>query len=174
LASTNGRPARTRTHRIASVAQENTMNIQRIVLLLALCAPVVVPLPGHDARAATAGTTLAGRAYVSGGVTQDEREALAAQRGRYALEVITAARGSGAYLAGVRVRVTDESGRTVLDTMLDGPWLLVDLAPGRYRIDAVLGGTTQSRTVAIPAGGHREAYFYFDVEAEVAPRAAGG
>jgi hypothetical protein len=149
-------------------------NAGRVVSILALCATIVAQVSGNGARAASEGTTLAGRPFVSGGVTQDERDALSALRSRYALEVVTAARGSGAYLAGVHVTVIGENGRKLLDTALDGPWLLVDLAPGRYTVDATLGGQAQSRTVTIPAGGRREAYFYFDVEAEVVPRAAGG
>jgi hypothetical protein len=106
---------------------------------------------------------------VSGGVSSEEQAVLYAQRQHFSLWVITAAKKSGAYLADVRVKVTDTQRRVVLDAPLDGPWLFVDLPVGRYVIAAQLNGQTQQHVTTIHPGDHHQAFFYFDVDADVLP-----
>ena len=115
------------------------------------------------AGAATTGTSAAGYPYVSGGVGDSEQRALQADRGRYSLWAVTAARGSGAFLADVRVRVTDQRQRTVFDGALDGPWLMIDLPRGRYTVEATHDGQTVRRTTAIGQGEHERMVLYFNV-----------
>jgi len=114
------------------------------------------------------GQTLRGEPFLAGGIGQDEIAALRLARGGYDLSVTTAARRSGAYLADVRLRIRDEAGQLVFDRVLGGPWLLVDLKPGRYALEASRAGEVQKATVAVAAGTTREQVFYFDVP-EVPP-----
>jgi hypothetical protein len=107
-------------------------------------------------------TTAQGRAYVGGGVTDDERLEMQAQRDRYSLWVLTAARKSGAYLSNVHVVITDMNKTVVFDAPIDGPWLFVDLPLGRYTVQATYRGETQSRVTTIHQGDHHQAIFYFD------------
>jgi len=116
------------------------------------------------------GATDQGWRYVSGGIGLDEREQFAQMRGDYSLRVATAARGSGAYLAEVEVRITDESGKPVFQRELDGPLLLIDLPPGRYVVEATLAGEARRARTGIAANERREVYFYFDVAADVLPK----
>jgi hypothetical protein len=121
------------------------------------------------ALAATRGTSAQGRPVVSGGASYEELQALHAKRDDYNLWLVTAAKRSGAYLADVRVRITDAERRTVFDGLLDGPWLFIDLALGRYGIEASFNGETQQRFTTIHPGDHHQAFFYFDVPDEVSP-----
>lgn len=118
------------------------------------------------------GMTADGRAYASGGIGLGEREELAQLRSAYRLRVATAARLSGAYLAAVQVTIADAGGRRIFDRALAGPLLLVDLAPGRYTVEATnRQGQTQRVQTTIAASGQREIYFYFDVPgADVRPK----
>lgn len=109
------------------------------------------------------GTSAQGVAFVDGGIGRAEVEALQAERARYSLRVLTAARGSGAYLAGVRLQIRDARGQVVLAREMEGPWLLADLPEGRYEIAAVFGWQTRSAAVALHAGEHRQVDLYFDV-----------
>lgn len=93
-----------------------------------------------------------------------------AQRDRYSLWVITAAKGSGAYLADVNVRITDAGKKQVLEHAMAGPWLLVDLPPGRYEVEASFRGERHSRATRIEAGDRHQIVFYFDVPAETLPK----
>jgi len=122
---------------------------------LALCAAA-------PTQALQRGTTDLGRAYISGGVGAAEQETLRTEGKGYGLAILTAARGSGDFLADVHVHITDAQSRTVLDTVMDGPWLLVDLPAGRYAVEATRNGRVQQHTVEFLANGRVETVFYFD------------
>ncbi|HEX6362585.1 MAG TPA: carboxypeptidase regulatory-like domain-containing protein [Albitalea sp.] len=123
------------------------------------------------AWAAQEGVTPAGVRYLSGGVSEEEAAVLQSRRGEYTLWVVAAARGSGAYLADVAVRIVDAKGSTVFEGVTDGPWLMVDLPLGRYVVEARLGDETLRRTTTIHAGDHHQAVFHFDVDVDVRPAA---
>src|SRR3954468_10771778 len=85
--------------------------------------------------------------YVTGGVGTDEQERMKTlEQEGYNLNLLFAEKGTGAYLADVHVRVTDSSGRTMLEAMADGPALVAKLPPGRYHIAAEHNGVRQTRT----------------------------
>ena len=108
-----------------------------------------------------------GAQWVSGGVGTDEREEMVMALPDHNLKVLTAAEGSGAFLAAVRVVVRAAGGWTVFETTLEGPWLLARLPPGRYDLVATWGGRSQARSFTIPPTGRRELFLYWtapDVE----------
>jgi hypothetical protein len=115
------------------------------------------------------GSTTQQRAFTSGGASVEELNALYERREAFSLWLITAAKRSGAHLAEVQVRITDANQRVVLDTQMQGPWLMVDLALGRYTIEARFNGQVQKRVSTIHSGDHHQAFFYFDVADEVSP-----
>ena len=122
-----------------------------------------------SAQAIQQGATTQGNRYLSGGVSDAEQASLHAQREGFNLWVVTAAKKSGAYLADVRVKVTDSRQRVVFDAALDGPWLLIDLPLGRYVVEARLNGETQQHVTTIHPGDHHQAFFYFSDDADVSP-----
>lgn len=122
-----------------------------------------------SAGAVVRGTTTEGLNFANGGVTVDELHDLADERQQYDLWVTTAAKGSGAFLSDVQVKITDAKKNVVLETLMEGPWLLVDLAPGKYTIEATFDGKSQKHTTSIAQGGHHQAILYFDTPAEVSP-----
>lgn len=135
---------------------------------------MLASLAAGAALAATEGKTAQGEPYVSGGVALGEKEALKERRPDFSLWVVTAAKKSGSFLADARVKITDEAGKTVLDTKLDGPWLLVNLKVGKYKVDASFGKQTLEKTTNIQKGDHHEMLFYFDVEVETLPKGEKG
>jgi hypothetical protein len=140
--------------------------MKRIALMLAL-AWLLQP-----AGAMQRGTTEQGRPFVTGGVGAEEMDTLNSEKKQYALAILTASKGSGAFLADVHIRITDAQSRQVLDTVLDGPWLLVDLPPGRYQVEATLNSRVQKNVVTLGIGDHHQAAFYFDThdDVEASPR----
>jgi hypothetical protein len=75
--------------------------------------------------------------YISGGVGQEEAATLRENRAAYTLWLATATARGAAWLSDVRVRITQRAGGVLmLDHRLDGPWLMADLPPGDYRIEA--------------------------------------
>jgi len=126
-------------------------------------------LAGTAGHAATEGFTAQGLPYVTGGISRGERETLGSRRGDFSLWVVTAAKKSGAFLADVQVRITDRSGKVVLDTRMDGPWLLVALGAGEYQVETRHDSQTRVKTTRIHSVDRHEMMFYFDVQAEVLP-----
>lgn len=134
--------------------------------LAVACAATMAALMTDSALAITSGKTGLGGAYVSGGIGQGEIASLEAQRDKYSLWVITAAKVSGAYLADVQVKIRDKDGKLALDHRLEGPWLLVDLPLGRFEVEASYAGQTSRKTTTIHAGDRHQMVFYFDLPAD--------
>lgn len=119
------------------------------------------------------GQTMNGRRYVSGGIGQDEVEQIKQMSDKFTLQLIVSSR-SGAYLANMQVSITGANSQKVLDAPLDAPWLLVDLAPGMYKVFVMhRNGQTQERNVTIASGKKTELVVQFDVPADTAKNPAG-
>jgi hypothetical protein len=88
---------------------------------------------------------------MSGGIGKVEREAIEAQQANYKLKLVFTGQG-GMYLSRVSVVMTNKAGEEVLNTVAKGPYLLVDLAPGRYHVEATAEGNTKKFVVSI--GSH--------------------
>jgi hypothetical protein len=131
----------------------------------------IAALAAFPAASMTDGRTAQDRPSVSGGITPDEVADLRTKQPFYNLSVLTAARGSGAYLASVKVRIVDAQTTPVLETVMDGPYLLVDLAPGKYQLELVNEGETQKRTLTMQEGRPQRLVVYFNSDAEVSPDA---
>jgi hypothetical protein len=122
---------------------------------------VAIALGAAVATAAPKVTPDGSVAWLSGGVTADERAELVLQLPDYNLRVVTAAQRSGSYLSDVALAIRDAKGTVVLQVTLDGPMLYARMAPGRYDLELSHGGLTQKRTVVVPPTGRREAFFYW-------------
>lgn len=119
------------------------------------------------------GQTVSGRRYASGGIGQDEVEQLKQMSDKFTLQLIVSSR-SGAYLADMQVSITGANSQKVLDAPLDAPWLLVDLAPGTYKVFIThRNGQTQERNVTIASGKKTELVVQFDVPADTAKNPSG-
>ena len=100
--------------------------------------------------------------FISGGIGADEAEAMKAQASSYALALTFAQhqRGQDVYLASVPVVIrTADGGATVLDTVTEGPYLLVNLPEGRYRVSAVYQHNEKTAEVQVRAGAHQRHTF---------------
>jgi hypothetical protein len=114
------------------------------------------------AESVVEGRTAQDRRYIAGGIGLDESEPMKAAARDFPLAITVAAK-SGAYLADSRIRIEDARGAVILDTQLKAPYLLVDLAPGKYKVDATLQGQRQTRNVDIAAKAPARIVFTFDV-----------
>ncbi len=121
--------------------------------------------------AITEGRTANDRAYASGGVGLEESERLKQMADKYSLQLIISSR-SGAYLADTRVTITGANSQKILDVPLDAPWLLVDLAPGTYKVLVAHAGLTQERSVTLAPGKREQIVVQFSVPADTAKNPA--
>ena len=117
------------------------------------------------------GRTSNDRPYVSGGVGLEESERLKQMADKFSLQLIVSSR-SGAYLADARVTIVGANNQKLLDMALDAPWLLVDLAPGSYKVSVAHAGSTQERNVTLAPGKREEIVVQFNVPADTAKNPA--
>lgn len=102
--------------------------------------------------------------FVTGGVGEDEQKALRAIQGQYNLHLTLAVKGSGEYVSGVKVKIEDAKGHTLLDTTTDGPNLFVQLKPGHYKVTADRDGHMIAEGVAVPTKHGTAVVFHFPTE----------
>jgi hypothetical protein len=137
------------------------------LLTALLAAPWLIAGP---AAAQTQDKTAGGFLYSTGAVTAEELRKLAREKDKYSLWVTTAAKGSGAFLSDAKVKILDaHKQNVVLDTLIVGPWLMVDLPPGTYQVETSFGQQTLKRTARIDRGEHNQLVLYFDSPADVSP-----
>jgi len=129
------------------IALRPTIDSRRLlaILIAALLAALVTSTVFAFSRSQSA----QGWAFLDGGMGRTDIESMDAEKGKYSLWVITAARVSGAYLADVDVSITDERGAKVFERRLQGPWLLIDLPLGRYEVRGRVGQETRGTVFRI-------------------------
>lgn len=113
--------------------------------------------------------------YITGGVGGAEADAMKAAAPRYslALSFATQLRGRDVYLATVPVVIRNASGNTLLDVVTEGPYLLVNLAAGRYEVSASHRGRQKTMKVQIRADRHERVSFVWTGEDEAEPQDRG-
>ena len=87
--------------------------------------------------------------YVSGGFGMDERQALNDVARDYNLKLVFAEKGSGAYVADVKLAIANAKGQKILEAVSEGPWFLVKLTPGRYKVTAEAMGKSLTQQVRV-------------------------
>ena len=117
------------------------------ISLVATAAALALP-----AFALDRGTVLGDRAYTMGGIGADEVSQMKGERSRYTLQVTTAQRDTGAFLADARVRITNAASQVVFDQPLSGPILMIDLPPGRYEVSVAYQGREQHQAATVGQG----------------------
>ena len=125
--------------------------------LQAQAADIALPPEQHSGAAA----------YVSGGIGVGEAERFQAAFKDYPLVVqLFEHRASrDVYTADASVKITDTSGQVVLEQQSDGPYMLVRLPPGEYRVVASLKGhALPERRVRVGEHGHEKATFVFPAD----------
>ena len=130
-----------------------TAFMQRLLPCIVLTGLLLTPLAYADELPTLpAAKAQNGVNYLSGGVGEGQAVAMKLAAANYST-MLTFADPSGAYLADVKVIIQDSKGATVLDTVSEGPMLLVDLPPGQYRVAAEYKGNTQSQPLSVKGKG---------------------
>ena len=96
--------------------------------------------------------------FTCGGVGQGEQDRFKSEAAAHHA-LVTFSSTSGAYVAGVEVKVTAQDGKVVLQGTCEGPLMLLDVpAPGRYRIDAAYSGKAQHNDVQLGTGSAKVSF----------------
>ena len=122
---------------------------------------IISPLSNADTSSLPSVATQGAVSYVTGGVGEDEADAFKRAAAEYPLELLFAQRAQpkDMYLADVKVIIRDRSGRPVLETTAEGPFLLARIPAGTYQVEAEFGGLKKRQAVEIRPGKHQRAVF---------------
>ncbi len=111
---------------------------------------------------------------VSGGVSVNARDNLRSQVPPHNVKMVFAL-NTGNYLSDVDVKVTDRSGKVVIQDVSNGPWLYAQLPPGSYTATATYNGSAKTHRFSVGKSGVRTAQFRWpaSVEQQAGGSAAG-
>src|SRR5688572_10589294 len=102
---------------------------------------------------------------VSGGVSVNARDNMRAQTPPHNLKMVFAL-NTGNYVSDVQVKVTDRSGKVVLEDVSNGPWLFATLPAGSYNATATYNGTPVTQKITVARGSARTAQFRWPASVE--------
>jgi len=88
---------------------------------------------------------------INGGVDLDQADAIKRVQSRYNLRIEISGRGGNYYVADNLKLI--QGGDVVAEIPQAGPWLLLDVPPGRYTLLGDFGGTEVKRDVVVTNGG---------------------
>ena len=102
---------------------------------------------------------------VSGGVSLNARDTLRGSESNANVKLVFAL-NTGNYVSDVQVKVTDKSGRLVIDDTSNGPWLLARLPAGSYTAQATYNGSTVTQKFSVGSKGLKTAQFRWPASVE--------
>jgi hypothetical protein len=117
------------------------------------------------ARSVDASRSATGVATVSGGVGTAARENMRTQAPPHNVKMVFSL-NTGNYLSDVQVKVTDSSGRTVIDELSNGPWLYAQLPAGNYTATATYNGKPVIQRFSVGNSGAKTAHFRWPASVE--------
>jgi hypothetical protein len=109
---------------------------------------------------------------VGGGVGVNARARLSDQAAPDHNVKLVFSLSTGNYLADVDVKVTDRSGKTVIDGVSPGPWLYAKLPAGTYTAKATYMGETVTEDFTVGRSGQRVAHLRWPAKVEMQASAA--
>jgi hypothetical protein len=123
------------------------------VLLVSLAAVLSLGtlLPTGSANALTGPVAVHGVKYITGGVGIEERDLLKTAYKDYNLKLVFAMT-SREYLASIKTVVSEPGGKTIFETVTDGPWLLARLPEGHYMVTAYYHQKEEAAQVDVGKG----------------------
>lgn len=128
--------------------------------------------PSYDSSSALPPLAIAGGIpYRSGGVGKEEEQALqmAMQRAPLSFKFYMQDGGQGEFASDVGVNISQIGGASIFTAKSDGPFMIVDVPPGKYRVSASLQGVVKVQTVRVGPKDHHVLTFFWALPPEPQP-----
>jgi len=110
---------------------------------------------------------------VSGGVSLNARDNMRSQTPPHNVKMVFSL-NTGNYVSDVHVKVTDRSGKAVIDDTSTGPWLFAKLPAGSYTATATYNGKAVTQKFSVGKSGVRTAQFRWPASVETEGVGAAG
>ena len=94
-----------------------------------------------------------GISYISGGVGEEESQAILAEAKQWPLllELSQLENGRGVWIFGAKIKILNTNNQLAFDAQADGPYILINLPVGQYQIEATYQGVMQRKAINIQA-----------------------
>ena len=94
-----------------------------------------------------------GISFITGGVGEGETASILAEAKQWPLllEMSQIENGRGVWIFGATIKITGAKKQILFDAKADGPYMLINLVPGDYTIEAAYQGVVQKRVLSIKA-----------------------
>lgn len=136
---------------------------RRISGVLSICVVLLAAAIGADLVAAPVQEVNGSVTVLHGGIGADDRALIERQADEFNLKLTFARKGSGAYLADVKVVLRNKQGKVVIDTVASGPLLVARLPEGEYSVSATERDVTLTQSLVIKGKARRDWVFRFDL-----------
>ena len=92
--------------------------------------------------------------YISGGVGEEETIAILAEAKQWPVlvELSQIENGRGVWIFGAKIKIINAKKQAIFDAQADGPYMLINLSPGDYLLQASYEGVEQNRVLSVKAG----------------------
>ena len=92
-----------------------------------------------------------GISYITGGVGESETVAMLAEAKQWPLllEMSQIQNGRGVWIFGATIKIINSTKQAIFDAQAEGPYMLINLVPGDYVIEATYEGVVQKRSLSI-------------------------
>ena len=137
--------------------------MSRVSVLLALaCALGLTPAAAQQKPLADIPVRKqSGIPFVSGGVTEAERQEMQRIASKYPMQLVFTAEGQPPELKGVKIKIRDLRGDTLIEAVSEGPLFYFNPPSGRWTMEAELNGETVARTVDLVGRRYIVLEFHF-------------
>ena len=132
--------------------------------LLQIIIPVQLLLSGSLVCAQIPDTQYSkGLSYITGGIGEGETVAILAKAKQWPLllEMSQIENGRGIWIFGATIKIIDSKKQAIFDAQADGPYMLINLLPGDYVIEAGYQGVAQKRTVSIKSDSAQKIFLFW-------------
>jgi len=104
-----------------------------------------------------------GVAYISGGVGEEESIAILSEAKQWPLmlELSQIENGRGIWIFGASVKIANTQKKIIFDAQADGPYILINIEPGEYILQASYQDVEQKRALSIKAGQPQKASVFW-------------
>jgi len=104
-----------------------------------------------------------GISYITGGVGEGETVAMLAEAKQWPLllEMSQIENGRGVWIFGATIKITDTKKQVIFDAQADGPYMLINLLPGDYLIEAAYQSVTQKRALSIKSDSSQKVSLFW-------------
>lgn len=103
-----------------------------------------------------------GISYISGGVGEEEAQAIIAEAKQWPLllELSQLENGRGVWIFGAKIKILNTQKKIIFDAQADGPYMLVNLSQGDYLIEASYQNVVQKRAISITSSSQKVNIFW--------------